>query len=240
MSYEFYKAALSIAPANQQEYWADGLQDLIDQQYANASTFYDIEEELTKGTLVFTDTTLRVSSAINSTTNEKLGDDFKAILFQSGDHVNGIGYRYRFDDNIWVTINTNNYKSVTTSVIVRRCNNSLNFYVDDVLVEEPCIIDYNISNNEFDFNKNIDLNDGDIFVAAQYNDTTKDIEINTRFMFGGQAFRVKSIDNLSRHKTLDNDSIYITKMVMKIDQVNTGNDDVDDNIAQNDIPMPWA
>jgi len=87
-------------------------------------------------------------------------------------------------------------------------------------------------------NKNIDLNDGDISVVVQYNDITKEIKVNTKFMFGEQTFRVQSLNNFLRSDTYDNDTTPLLKMVMKIDQVNVGNDDITNNIADNDNTLP--
>ena len=238
MSYKYYNSYLTVAPATQREYWKDNLQDMKDQQFYDASDAYTIEEELTKGTLTFTDVDVRLTHIVNASTGVKLGDDFKNVIFQNSTHPKGQGYRYQFDNNVWICINTGNYKSATTSAVIRRCNNVLNSTINPVITDEPCIIDYKISNDKFDYNKNIDLNDGDISVVVQYNDITKLIKVNTKFMFGEQTFRVQSLNNFLRSDTYDNDTTPLLKMVMKIDQVNVGNDDTTNNIADNDNTLP--
>ena len=234
MSYEYYKSSFPATPTNQQQYWKDGLQDMINRQFYDASDVYTIGEELTKGTLIFTDTDVRLNHIIEATTGEKLGDDFRNIVFKDLTHPKGMGFRYSFDDNVWICVNTDNYKFVTASAIIRRCNNTLNFTVASTPTEEPCVIDYKYTGTDINFNTNINIAEGDIYVIAQYNDITKTIEINEKFMFGGQTFRVKAISNFLRTKTTDEDSIPLINMVMRLDQINTGNDDVENNIADNE------
>jgi hypothetical protein len=241
MAYEYYMSSFPATPTTQQQYWKDGLQDMINRQFYDASDVYTIGEELTKGTLVFTDTDVRLNHIIEANTGEKWGDDFRNIVFKDLTHPKGMGFRYSFDDNVWICVNTDNYKFVTASAIIRRCNNTLNFnYEGSTPVEEPCVVDYKYSGIDINFNTNLNLSDGDIFVIAQYNDITKDIEINKRFMFGGQTFKVKAIDNFLRMKTADENSIPLISMFMRLDQVNIGLDDIENNIADNDTSFPWS
>lgn len=234
MSYESYKAYLSIANSPMQQY-KDDLQATINSEFECASNIYTIQEELNKGDKTFTDVVIRINHVINSETGEKLGDDWRGITFKDLQHNYGLGYMYQFDDNYWLTINSDIYKFVTASACIRRCNNVLSRYLYDennnkTLYMEPCIIDYKISRDLFKYSEDIILPEGVIQVTTQNNNNTKTIKINDRFIFNGQPFKVQRINSYLRDKTMVADSVPLLYFSMFKDQISP-QDDLVNNIA---------
>ena len=82
------------------------------------------------GTMEFEKLVCRVCHAIEPKTGKQRGDDFKELKFFDLNYPKGIGTRYRFDNSIWLTNNTDNTKFVTKSNVIRRCNNVLK-YIDE-------------------------------------------------------------------------------------------------------------
>lgn len=234
MSYESYKAYLSIANSPMQQY-KDDLQATINSEFECASNIYTIQEELNKGDKTFTDVVIRINHVINSETGEKLGDDWRGITFKDLQHNYGLGYMYQFDDNYWLTINSDIYKFVTASTCIRRCNNVLSRYLYDennnrTLYTEPCIIDYKISRDLFKYSDEMILPEGIVQVTTQNNDNTKTIKINDRFIFNGQPFKVQRVNSYLRDKTMVADSVPLLYFSMFKDQISP-QDDIDNNIA---------
>jgi len=238
MSYESYKAYLSQSSSLMQQY-KDDLQAMIDVNFDNASDIYTIQEELDRGSKIFTDTEARITHVINTDTGTKLGDDWRGLIFPSIDHSYGLGYMYQFDDNYWLTTSTDMYKFVTSSACIRRCNNTLNWYSYDIngkriLNQEPCIIDYKISRDLVKYGQEITLPQADIYVITQNNQNTRDIKINDRFLFDGEPFKVQMKNNWQRDQTMVVDSAPLIYLSLFKDQ-KSPLDDLENNIA-NGLP----
>lgn len=214
------------------DYARTTLQDKIDSDFLYSTDIYTIEEELERGTLEFQNTVVRITHILKNNIGIKLGDDFKEIIFPDINHTFGLGYRYKFDNNIWITTNSDYYHYPTASVIVRRCDNTLKWRdSNNSIIQEPCIImEGQMKNNVFDYNDRIIIPEGDIQVTTQYNDNSKTIKIDDRFLFGDQAFRVRSINNFHNQYTYENDSPRLLNLTMIKDNMSPY-----DNLSE-DIP----
>lgn len=232
MALTFYDSWRKVS-STPSEYWSESLQALIDEQFENASNIYTIEEETTRGTMTFTNLTCRICHVLtDKQTGEKLGDDFKELIFKNMDYDVFIGKRFRFDDNIFICTNTDNYHYVTKSCIIRRCNNSLR-WIDDYgnKNQEPCICDYKILNDSNDYNANIITPQGAIDnITLQYNDKSKNINPNQRFLIGNPrvCYKIKGngINNYLNEKTFDDNSVQLTKINVVYDPINKATDDI--------------
>jgi hypothetical protein len=230
MAYKYYQSYLPVVTSPSVGL-KDDLQALINDQFENGSDFYTIGEELTFGTINFTNTDVRITHVINRNTGEKLGDDFREIIFKDITHVKGMGFRYYFDDNYWITVNTDNYKFVTASSIIRRCNNVLR-WIDRYgnKIQEPCIIEYAIKESANDFNSNIIIPQGQIAITTQYNNRTTTIIPNQRFLIGNPrvAYKVRGdgINNFLNQSTYDDNSVPLIKIYLDFDPKNEAMDDI--------------
>lgn len=207
------------------------LQDKINSEWLYASDLYVIQEEtpFASGSLVNTE--VRINHAPVSTTGEKLGDDFKELIFKDVNHPRGIGYKYFFDNNWWITTNSDIYRKSTASTSIRRCNNTLR-WVDDNgnQFTEPCVIEYKIQANKDYGRATIVIPDGSINIYSQLNTKTRKISPNQRFLFGNVdqwvAYRIfgDGLRNFLNDKTMDNDT---TPLLMLSAGANYVNKDVD-------------
>jgi hypothetical protein len=226
--YESILLTRSSSPSNT---WKDNLQASINYSFDNSSSFNTIEEEATFGTQLYDSIDVRIVHIVNSSTGAKVGDDWKELIFKNMEHPKGMGHRYSFDENIWLTVNADLYKYVTASTVVRRCNNTWKYVdVDGKIVEEPCVIDYVFTSTNFDYDEAVITPKGDLFVALQANSASKKIKINDRVVFDGQAFKVTAINTFGRLKTFDSSSTAILYFDITKDAV-ANDDDLINNIA---------
>lgn len=190
------------------EKWKDGLQEFVNKEFDNASTFYeDVEEEIEFGTLEFRHILVRINSLVDAKTGQRANDDYKKIIFSDLDYKVPIGTRYRFDNNIWLVFSTDNIKTDTSSVYVRRCNNTMNWQDKyGNIHREPCYIDYKLTENQIFREYSVDVPSGRIWVQYQANDKTRDININSRFIFGTNPYKVRSMGDYDRLNTFDQNS----------------------------------
>jgi hypothetical protein len=221
MALEFYEAIRQTSSLPNVSYKED-LQAMIDDQFDNASSLASIKQEQIFGTLVWSeDFTVRLTHVVSDkNTGEKLGDDFRNLIFGNINYNYLLGKRYSFSDNYWITINTDNYKYVTASACIRRCNNVLKHYTSTGDIHsEPCIIDTGIRSVDFDFNQHLIIPDGSITVIVQGNLWTKEYKINQRFIIDEQPWKCEYVNNYQRTKTLDKYSVNLIRLILRKDSI---------------------
>lgn len=239
MPYKFLPASLPIQYTPKETYRNDFAQNLKEQFY-NASDWYTIEEETFLASKNFQSVDVRINDVIDAKTGDRVGDDFKLLLFSELDHPTDLGRIYKFGDNYWITVNIDKINTLVATVTVRRCNNVLRWQdVSGAIYEVPCIINYLIKENR-DYStagSAIVVPSGMIEIIAQFNSDSNRIKANQRFLFGNPnnwtAYRVEGggISNFNNLKTFDNTSAGIIRFSMATDYVNSQTDDVVNGIA---------
>ena len=217
----------------------NGFQAYLNEQFANAPDSFLIREETIIGSGSYVDVDVRVNRGINIYTGEKLGDDYKLLLFKDLQHATSLGYKYYFNDNYWLVFNSEIIKNFAASCLVRRCNNVLR-WVDsnNNYYEEPCIIDYSVTNTK-DARGFIDpvVVQGGITVYCQFNTRTKKLKGNQRFLFGNKDNWIcyktsgNGVRNFLNQKTYDNGTTPIVALFMAANYVNPDTDDIENGIA---------
>jgi hypothetical protein len=231
--YEAYNKARTTTP---KEKFINDLQAIYEQSFENApNVFYDeIAVEKTYGSNEFQAIPMvRVDSIVNFNTGIVLGDDFKMFIFMPDFPKPVYGMKFKWNDDYWLVINTNNNESTTVSAEVRRCNNILRFFDDKGnKIIEPCIMDYTLR-----FTKNIEntpimVSNNEQKIWCQRNTKTVKIKPNDKFLFGAPeqrvAFRVyaSGIKNTQNTITGDDLSPTLTEFYMEHYQINPELDDL--------------
>lgn len=189
------------------ERWATRLQELSYKRFVNSSTFQtDVEKENTFGEEDYIPIVARITSLVDAKTGQRVNDDFKKIIFRDFSERPKLGAKFRFSDNIWLAFSVDNIKSVTASAYLRRCNNTLNFQDKyGNIHREPCCIDYKSTETQLSAGETIAVPSGRIYVQCQFNDYTKSIDIDKRFIFGNFVYKVRYISDYDRQTTFDKD-----------------------------------
>jgi hypothetical protein len=239
VEYKFLKASPDFGKS-QKDIYTQLFQETLNQQFSNSSDIWTIQEETSFSAGIYQDVDVRiVTHVINSATGRYLGDDYKQILFQDLEHAVGIGYMYQFNDNYWITINSEKTKNLAASSTVKRCNNVLRWIdLQGAVHAVPCSIDYIITRNKDleSTNSFVVYPEGTIQVVCQFNDETNLIVANQRFLFGNQnnwtAYRVEGggVNNYNNVETIDNTTVGFITLTMKIDFL-SDNDDKTNGIA---------
>lgn len=222
------RSAMYDIPTNYKEsekYYTNTLQEKIDETFQFASDTYEIEEEKVFGTLEFSPLVCRVNHAIDPKTGLNLGDDFKKLAFSDLSADRYMGQRYRFNNSVWMTVNTDNYHYITKSVIIRRFNNELR-WIDlktGNLISEPCIVDYSIKYANLYYNNTVDITQGTLVVMTQYNQNTRQIKVNDRFILGSHAYKVKTVLDALRSETYEQGTVPMITFQVYVDT--TASDD---------------
>ena len=238
MSYKYFLSGLSIASDSPKEIYGSEFQAFVNDSFDVSTDVYTIEQETSIGSGVYNNVSVRINHAVNSETGIKLGDDFKVLIFKNNNSSVEIGQKFYFDDNYWLTINSENIKGLTSSVTIRRCNNVLRWMTESgSLLSEHCIIDYTIATPDNKNRTDPIIGEGTIKVYAQLNSETHLIKENQRFLFGRDgswsAYRVYGggIMHFLNNKTSDNTSAQLLLLALGKNFVNVDNDDIVNGIA---------
>lgn len=228
----YYDTFMSITkPLNEQ--WKDSLQELVDMEFENSSTYTDrLEEEITFGSFKFRKIRARVTSLIDSKTGQRVNDDYKKIIYPNIDYKAKLGTRYKLDNNIWIVSSTDVLSAQTSSVYIKRCNNTLNTQNEfGELHQEPCYIDYKVTETQIFRNDKLDVPSGRIFVQCQLNEYTKKIKNDDRFIFGEDVYKVRERSKFDQSETMNRNSAYLLSFYCDLDADNLAEDNKELGIA---------
>lgn len=240
MSYPTYTIFLNNLTGSPKENWITDFSQLVSEEFYNSSDWYTIKEETSIGSEIYQDVDVRVNYVFNPTTGANLGDDWKILMFSDISKVVDLGSLFMFDDNYWIAVNTENKKNLTSTCIVRRCNNSLRWLGESgELYTAPCILGYEITENRnYATALSAMVNpSGMLPVIAQLNTKTNKIRPNQRFLFGNSdswiGYKVQGggINNFNNKKTLINSNNGFLKLTLSVDMINNDTDDLVNGIA---------
>ncbi len=237
MTYPFFSAGMNILGQTPKQDYTSLFQETINQQFANASNIFTIQEEDSFASGTYRDVDVRIMGLINPTTGDNIEDDIKKITFKNISHSVDLGRMYYFDSNYWITVNVDKIKTLAQSVVVKRCNNVLR-WIDELTgayYEVPCSLGYLINENR-DYataGSAVVTPSGMINCIVQFNSATTKIQPNQRFLFGtvGQwtAFKVEGggIGNFLNTRTVENNTVGFTRLTLAVDYVSPVNGEID-------------
>jgi hypothetical protein len=242
--YKYLKASLSVssgASASPKNSYIELFQETLNQEFYNSSNWWTIQEETSIGSGVFQNVDVRITTLINGETGLKLGDDWKEILFKEIAHEVELGRYYVFDNNTWLTINTEIIKNLAGTCAVRRCNNTLR-WIDETTgahYQEPCCIEYLVKEprNYMTGGSPFITPGGFLHIQTQFNERTNLINENQRFLFGNAehwtGYKVigTGLNDFQNTVTENNTSAKILVIDLVADFVNDELDDIVNGIA---------
>ena len=238
----FYDGFMIVNNAPPSVKWRRHLQDTVDKQFENASTWWDdIYEEKEFGSdkidqisnpeileEVFNKIEARITSLIDAKSGQRDNDDYKQIIYKNTSYKPKYGQRYYFDNNIWIIYSTENIRLSSANAYIRRCNNVIGIKMEDGTThKEPCSIDYKMTETQPTIGETIDVPNGRIEIQCQYNKYTDLLQINTRFILGRSVYKIRSFNDYNNVETFNDKTNYLLKFYADYDGT-----DYNDNIAE--------
>lgn len=226
---------------NPKETFTKDVQASMNRYFYESSDWWTITEETALASGTYQNVDVRINNVISPTTTDNVEDDFKKLIFKELDHSVDLGRMYYFDSNYWITINVDKIKTLSQTVVIRRCNNVLR-WIDEqtgALYEVPCSLSYLINENR-DYStagSAIVVPSGMITAYFQVNSKTNTIKPNQRFLFGNSsnwtAYRVEGggINNFNNQQTANNNSVGFGRLSLAVDYLNAQVDDLTNGIA---------
>jgi hypothetical protein len=243
-NYKYIPASQAAQPAggtDPKKQYVDLFQETLNQQFYNSSDWWNIEEETAIGSQVYQPMDVRITTLINAETGLKLGDDWKSLLFRDIDHEIELGKYYKFDNNYWLTINTEVIKNLAGTATIRRCNNTLRWLDEKTgaYYIEPCSIEYMVKEpRDYATGGSPFMTPGGfVKIFTQFNERTNLINENQRFLFGNRehwtCYKVVAtgLNDFKNQETLDNSSANVLSLDLAANFVNDSLDDIVNGIA---------
>lgn len=211
---------------SKENYYLKMLQNKIDYEWDYRYNVVDIEEENIRGSEKYEPVEVVIQSVYSEKEKKTLSDDWKRIIFRNIKHPIDRGKRYKFsldfdnpnlseiDKSIWITTSYNS-TDPSRNVIIRRCNTNVVIVEKDsnLIHREPAILEDDFKFVSFYYDESITMAQAEIYLILQYNQYTKNIIINDRFLIGPVDLQNK-----------ENNSIFKVKAIRKFNNSSTFND----------------
>ena len=172
---------------------------------------------------------VRPSSAI-----QRHFDDYKQFLFESRqiEYVQP-GTKIVTMGSTWLVTNPTNVSGASGTGICRRCNavwNHLDYYGN--IVSEPIVVENERANaNDSDAQNSQLISKGYFNVICQYNEDTRHIDTNTRFILGSAAYRVTGYSDFETEFTGDYSTVRLLSFSVRYEEPNDVIDDMENHVA---------
>jgi hypothetical protein len=197
-----YKKMISTKGLTIREELINSFNDNLLESFEDDPSFYTIQHK-NRTTSVLSDIGVRLSTPYSiKASDTKIKDDYFQIIFKNFDATYGLGDIFVFDNYSWMVVDTSNIKTMTNSVLVQKCNNTLNFYdSSDVLHEIPCIVldKYSVS---IENTKYMPIVNCDILVIVSNTTTNRLITPNYIFKIGTYNYEVSKPDDITKPNLL--------------------------------------
>jgi len=206
MALKYYNNYLKNISRTPNQAYLENTQAYNNEVWDNSTqTSFHIMEQNGIGSDEYFDQDISVDMAIDLSTGQKKSDDWKVFSYRDLSFQTRIGLMYKYADNYWLTINTDELGGATKSVQVRRCNNVLKWIDPDngYLHQVPCVIDYSIQSPQPQKDKEIVVGNGHITVWCQGNSETLKLRKNQRFLFNGEPYMLTSYNNMLQNGIVD-------------------------------------
>lgn len=181
------------------EFYKEFTQEWIDFEFDDTTLEYTIEEENFPFDNNYTEYNVHIDSVADVSVNiDRVVGDYINVLFQDCEHRNYRGQKYLYNNDVWLCYDKINHLSKIAQTKLLRCNNTISWINKnngDILTEEV-FVGYEISSTNDQYSKKGNLSNRRMTLYCQYNEYTKMIRVNQRFMFNhDQCFRVEELDN---------------------------------------------
>ena len=193
----------------------------------------------------WSDCLIRSAPVVDASTGDNMNPDWQRIMIIDR-HIDflPVGAYVRFNNNVWIVYNPDNVTSDIGTGVVQRCNttyNSLDWYGN--IVRTPMVVTKGkvLASSPY-YMEYSSIMDGYGHILIQYNEDTKDIHDNTRFLLGNSAYAFYGVVNYAQEFTGNDDSVHIIKSDFRVNEI-IETDDRENRVADGngfsfDIDVP--
>lgn len=186
-------------------YYLSSIQDKINYEWEFRANKIDLKEEVKRGTQKYKDVQVAMDHVFDEKTKTTLSDDWRKIIFRDITHDIDIGKRFLIRNNfneingpesVWLLTNASKM-TATAGGIIRRCNNNIAMKLKDGSIHyEPCVLETEFKSINLYYDESIVIPQSQIYMILQYNEYTKKIKINDRYILGATDLEDRSNNDI--------------------------------------------
>ena len=244
MSLTWYDNYLKNMAQTPKESWKELNQASIDSSWDGTTQLRTIKEQSYPFSDTYTEYNVWVSTVSDTTVNtDKSINNYISVLFQDYDHIlnhRGQKYLYKLDGTIESTFlcydRMNELSQVADTKLIM-CNNRIKAKKSNGAIwEEPVYIGWDLSSTNEQTTKDGTIQNARLVCLCQYNDNTKDVFVNQRFILSHKtAFMIEQLDNFNLENTNDDTPTLMTMYIKWVSVLPT--DDLKNNLADSNIDV---
>lgn len=180
-------------------------------------------------------THMRLADVVKtSAAMSKYFDDFKFALIddRSIEYITP-GSKIETMGSTWIAMNPVNISGADGQVLIRRCNVTWNFYDEDRnIIKEPMIVESQEARaSAIDPQEVIRITTGYFNIICQHNEYTRQLDVNSRLLFGRNVYRIQGFSDFHQEFTGDYDSVHLLEFAAYYEEPNLEIDDMENYIA---------
>jgi len=130
---------------------------------------------------------------VNDISSKNIDDSSKSLIMIDGSL--NVGDIFNCENIKWIVTKVEPYEEIYIKARVDKINNILKFYKNHILFQVPCIV--NKGDMNMDEAKFISIAADEYIMVCPNNSDSLNIDLNTRFILTGSAYKVLGIDNIS-------------------------------------------
>lgn len=161
-------------------------------------------------------------------------DGRKIVLFADRDIEYIVpGSKIETMGSTWLVTNPENISGSDGKTIVERCNTAWNYldFYGNVRSEPMVVSNHRADANMPDAQEHNLIPKGYFQVQTQYNEVTRQIDDNTRFILGSRAYFASGVSDFFQEFTGDYGSVRVMEFTLRTTQVNAAIDDLENHVA---------
>ena len=229
-------------------YYLKNLQEKINDEWKYRPNIVDIEEEKEFGSESYNPIEVKIQNVYDEKLKKTLSDDWKKINFKDIHYPIELGQRYRFSLNfndrdesiinksIWITLNVNK-TNPTFGGVLRRCDSFMTIVSNKNNIHyEPIALETDFKYSSIYYDMSISIAQGEVYATMQYNQFTKFLKVNDRFIIGpvdtidrhnNTVYKIKALRRYQNSSTFDSNSVPLLFLALERDDVGP-----DDNLEK--------
>lgn len=235
----WYETYLNNIAQTPKESWDLTLQESINSVWENTTQLRSIKEQSYPFSDSYTEYECWIDSISDISVNtDKAINNFISVLFQDCSHAlnhRGQKYLYKLDgvkESTFLCYDRMNELSQTADTKLVLCNNRIKAIDKDTgtIWEEPVYVGFDFSSTNEQINKKGTISNGRLVCMVQYNENTKKIKPNQRFILSHKtAFIVEQLNLFNLENTNDSEPTMLTMDIKWSTVIPT--DDLVNNLA---------
>lgn len=204
-------------------------------KYSNDFVDADVQGTNSEDFYKYVSVKMRLAELVRASASmQRTFDNYKNIMIATpGIDYLPLGAKVKTMGNTWLSVNPQNMSGSSGQGVIQRCDAVWRFYdyYGNIIEEPMCVDDISMNANDNDSQRSTMITKGYFAVKCQYNENTKQLDNNSRLIFGRSAYRITGFSDFNMEFTGDYNSVHMIAFNVRYEEPNYAIDDMNERIA---------